>query len=515
MGSEKDENGANVYSSDLIGKRGTQICQDNPDSGEYGAFLTGAEAKKYYSYFKKNTETEKDFDGDNNQTEYNRAYARKNNLPVMPSASQGQISKTVRADENKTAEFLKETAVTTGGGYTYRISLNAFSTDALGDIVIYDELEKTEQIENKNEYWQGTFQSVDVSAFKNYLLLQGVSQSDISEHLKIYYTHNESPEPPVQKDTTDTTKYTQNLITDFSGTGWIETSDGRKNITDNDESRITAIAVVYDGKINTGSTSAITQLKTSIDIKMKAPESLEAANSTYPFAKNISWYSVAGYRTGENGAVLSVPVGHGESNPTVVTIGEKMKLIVSKQLGASVPDELKDEVFNFHINAYVGSLKDDGEITVEEDLPPIVEEEPFSNVPYLLYQKNDEQAWEQIEVNIPHTTDADGGLQLKADQKAEFTYISMINYGTYNINADNLAKREIDAYDIEEEVKPYWYATKEVSTVKNQKDDETNITYHECSVSFTNDFRPVIYLNKTVGYVPEYLKKLTRHLISF
>ena len=184
-----------------------------------------------------------------------------------------------------------------------------------------------------------------------------------------------------------------------------------------------------------------------------------------------------------------------------------MKLIITKTLGDSVPDELQDEVFNFHINAYVGKVTVDG-----TDIE--VKEQPFANIPYELYQKKyisaseydalspEEQGnyileeteyycWESIENTIPHTTDANGSLHLKDKQKAEFTYISLVDYASFHITTEELAKREIDAYNIEEEVKPYWYATKEVKTQTGQTSPE-GFSYSECSVEFRNDFRPVI-----------------------
>ncbi|MEE5994524.1 MAG: hypothetical protein V3G42_15070, partial [Oscillospiraceae bacterium] len=531
VGSTESDNGE-IYSDDLIGRRGTQIYMDDPDSSASGAFLTGTEAS-YYSYFKKNTDAEKDFDSDDKTEEYNRAYARKNNLPVMPNASQGHISKTVRADENKTAEFVTETAVTTGGGYTYRISLDTFAPNALGDIVIYDELEKTTKDTDDNtktEYWQGKFESVDVSALRDYLLLLGVRQNDINNNLKIYYTHSASPKEPVNYETgndengNDTLKCTGVLnFTVDENTTWIQaTADGKiDEVNDvNKNDRVTAIVVVYKGKLMTANNQAVTQLKTSIDIKMTAPATIAAANSKYPYAKNTSWYSVNEYEV-TGGEDKITHVSDGPSTSTVVTIGEKMKLIVTKTLGDSVPDELKDEVFNFHINAYVGKANGNG-------IPDVVEQ-PFANIPYELYQKKyipatayeslspedksnytqegtEYYCWENIEKTIPHTTDSNGGLSLKDKQKAEFTYISLVDYEKFNIaTTGELVKREIDAYNIEEEIKPYWYATKEVKTQTGQTSPE-GFSYSECSVEFRNDFRPVIYLSKTVGYIPESMK---------
>ena len=210
-----------------------------------------------------------------------------------------------------------------------------------------------------------------------------------------------------------------------------------------------------------GAIPGVSQLRSSIDIKMKAPDS--AQTSKYPYAKNNSWYSVDQFKVNDsepNQYVFEKNVSNSESLHTIVTIGEKMQLIVRKELGSSVPKELKEELFTFRINAYVGRYMDKEDLSEEEgmtqkekDLRIKITEEPFANVPYKLFEgnsitqseyndlssedkKNCEQMandtyiqWNEIESTIPHTTNVNGELQLKDKQKAVFTYISSVNYG--------------------------------------------------------------------------------------
>ncbi len=369
-----DENGNIVldkYSPDLIGDRGTQIFYDDPDEDIYGNI-----PDEYKSGFQSiDSYVVTDFDKDGNLAEYNRAYASRNNLSILPTSTQADVTKSVRADRNTAGEFSPETGVIVGEDYTYRIGINVSSpTGAIKDLVIYDAIEKLADGEKagqngnlKDKYWQGTLKSIDISILKTFLKQCGVSDNDINNNLKIYYTTDNNPEPPVKYTGEGENKKYEKLYTvDEIGVNWNEVTSSTNfgTIT----GRVSAIAVIYRGELRKSNNDSIAQLKSSIDIKMKAPISMDAANSQEPYAKNRAWFYLD-----------SNDLEPGYSSWTVVTIGEKMKLIVTKQLGDSVPDELKDEEFTFRIKAAVGKYKNN---TVE------YENEAFTGVYYSLWQRD-------------------------------------------------------------------------------------------------------------------------------
>ncbi len=356
-------------------------------------------------------------------------------------ASQGDITKLVRADANATDKYLQRTSVAANGSYTYQIRVQA--TSGLKDIVIFDKIEDgvLDHTQDEDSYiadssWFGTFLGLDVTALK----LAGVDPV-------VYYCTSWDCVMPSNDDGT-----WSDMDEVLASSCWIKADEYTGDLSD-----VKAFAVdcrkATDGTDFTlGSMESVTFM-----VHMQAPELEDAGDAAYAY-NNSYFYSVA-TRTGNTDLV--------QSSTTRLGIGEPDTFILEKETEGDIPDGLVGEEYEFHLTILSDPEDEDGG------------REDFANRIYHIYKKDGDD-W--VETGGTHSTDSEGYLYLYPGQRAVF---------------DELSSSELDSLVAEETESIFWQTTVDVTSVKN------NSTTRTVTCLVTNTYRTPAYITKVVTAVPD------------
>ena len=431
---------------------------------------------------------------------------------IYAKSSQAEIIKGVRADSDGFGSFSDEAEVKLGESYTYEIIVRT-AEQPLNGLVVYDQIENTIDVKtpvydesgniisyktyeeatatkhsqlgktfDKNS-WYGTFEGINTKT----LILQGVKP-------KIYYSVlRNATVPRLSGDFDDmrVDSYTldpsviadkseqqikdiikQMMIDDMEDGKWIkeslfleyfELSDVKAYSIDLREGldgnpfvlpKMTSISYYFSMK-------SPDEMQNSIDTASEKrntshPELFPSADGKYEaadWAYNNAAYSASFASEAVDSSTLL-------SNSTRVRQIENDRLIIEKHLSdeVSVPSQFENNEFVFTV---MHKLEENSVLS------------PFANKSYYL-EKYDGENWNRVQGRV-FSTDVNGKLKLKADERAVFkTSASAI-------------------YEVSEEESPFW--KQDVEYVNDSTSNEFTVN----SYSFTNTFRPFLYVNKGVS----------------
>lgn len=388
----------------------------------------------------------------------NVLYANNVLMDDIAVSSQSKIEKLVRADADRFGTFSESTVVPVNDTYTYSITVTAQTPQT--DIVIYDCLENAavDRATSENEPfapfdknpWHGTFQSVDVSALEK----QGIQPT-------IYYNAQRNAEITTGKESPET------VLTE--GNGWYKENDFiayiQKQIeNENDGKEHSWTEYVEAVAVDLGEYTLQYNQSVSFQIKMQAPSS-KPDNGNYAY-NNTSFYAVPltggglldGEPTKDTGAAATVA-----SNSVQVGLDQKQTLEIIKKVSGDVPSAREDESFTFQV--YEDYLFH-GEPS----------KHPLAFTEYKLY-KADENGWVQ-QTDQVYATDGNGYLHLKHNERAVFQMA------------------DVSRIKVQETENVFWESKVNENTTG---DDESAVK----TLTFTNTFRPVLYVQKKLAGVPE------------
>ena len=391
----------------------------------------------------------------------NVLYANNVLMDDIAVSSQSKIEKLVRADADRFGTFSESTVVPVNDTYTYSITVTAQTPQT--DIVIYDRLENaaTDRANigdepfapfDKNP-WHGTFQSVDVSALEK----QGIQPT-------IYYN--------AQRDAEITTGNAAPGTVLTEDNGWYKEDDFRTYIqqrieedTKSDSKEHSWTEYVKAIAVDLGEYTLQYNQSVSFQIKMQTPSS-KPDNGNYAY-NNTSFYAVPltggglldWEPTKDTGAATTVA-----SNSVQVGLDQKQTLEIIKKVSGDVPSAREDESFTFQV--YEDYLFH-GEPS----------KHPLAFTEYKLYKAEENGEWVQQGDQV-YATDGNGYLHLKHNERAVFQMA------------------DVSRIKVQETENVFWESKVNENTTG---DDESAVK----TLTFTNTFRPVLYVQKKLAGVPE------------
>ncbi len=240
-------------------------------------------------------------------------YAQAANNSEIALAAQANIKKTVKADADIFGEPGTSASVLPGETYTYRIQVTN-SSEELHDLIVYDHLENASKERADAEtgfdedYWQGTFESVDLSAVK----AKGIDAV-------VYYSANREQEMDIETD------------------GWVKADDWTLPLSD-------VKSVAFDlRKTTEGEEFVLNPLASvKVSIKMRAPEEMQLP-AVYAY-NNPAFYCY--FKIGETGTETEPELVIGDS--VRVKLYDKTSLAVEKKL-AEGSETYEDSSFTFKV----------------------------------------------------------------------------------------------------------------------------------------------------------------------
>lgn len=372
----------------------------------------------------------------------NVLYAQNVTNEDTAQASESGIEKLVRADSDRFGVYSESAAVETGGGYTYSIAVKAVANE-LKNIVVYDHLENAQEDRDGDG---DLFEPFEHSGW------QGTFQSVDVAALKemgiapvIYYSTDRNVSIPE-----DASKPENGTAQLTSENGWYCGEDALA-LAGISKEAVQSIAVDLSHTEGGGEFILKSGATAVFQIKMTAPEE-KPENAEYTY-NNPAWFSEA-VGTGDKNMR--------EGNSVRVSLRGKEALEIVKEFGGDVPEAVRDTAFEFR-------LSEAGQISGEK---------PLANREYQLYKKSPEGDWIRQE-NRMYATDGGGRLRLNADEKAVFEELP--SAGSINV-------REIGSL--------FWES--ESDTAVTEADGRVIRT-----VTVTNTYRPVLYVQKYLEGVPE------------
>ena len=393
----------------------------------------------------------------------NILYAKNWTTGDVAVASTSTIKKLVRADDDILNDYGTTAVVdpsdpdnpeSTDSTYTYDITVTSGGVGTK-DIVIYDRLEyavadRTEEDtmdfgENKtlDDVWQGAFVGLDTTELEE----AGID-------VKVYYSEKQNAARPRVKKIEGENQEFEDPDAAFESGDWILREEW------NSEDTVKAIAVDIR-KRDSGEAYILPAMESiGFKIKMRAPQEVDAQ-------KPYTYNNPAFYSCPDNNRSPEMVAG---DSVRVELAQEKKNLEIIKEFGnpQDVPEELKDQEFVFTITY---PAINEGE--------PNEEYPPFAYQVYTLFQETEDGTWTEVNDGQVRTTDKEGKLTLHAGEKAVFKDV-----------------RGVDDLIITEEESPFW---KVDWTDSKESDPDAPARV----VSFTNTYRPVLYIQKKIQAVPE------------
>lgn len=378
----------------------------------------------------------------------NVLYAENDESEDIAQSYSSAITKLVRADEDKYSSYRTSAVVEEHGYYTYDIKVTT-GNSRLKDIIIYDHLENAASDRGnddrdpnsgfENDDWKGTLQSVMTSGLNK-----------LGAEPVVYYSADRNALMPDKGVLDSHGGRLENLKNDNGEPIWY-TEEGFKN--SHGGSLEDAKSVAVDIRKTAEGEDFILEAESSVSfrIKMQAPV-IERDASGYAY--NCPAY----YSTMVSGVDNGIQYG----DSVKVTRKKAASLEVMKEFGSDVPDSVKDTAFEFRLT----------------DKRDEKNSKPFSYQVYKLYKKNAEGEWNKDPEAGQYATDGSGTLELKAGEKAVFEKVA-----------------DVSNIEVKESSNIFWKSKTE-DTPAEEPD-------YVRTVTVTNTYRPVLYVEKKLEGVPE------------
>ena len=382
----------------------------------------------------------------------NVLYANNVLMDDIAVASESKIEKLVRADADRLGTFSESTVVAQKDTYSYSLTVFAGSKEQT-DIVVYDHLENAAEdrqgIENFEENpWKGTFQKVDISALEK----QGIDAT-------VYYNAKQDARITENKEQPST------VLTEANGwlteEAFIESVKSQVETAGEGHSWTEYVKAVA---VDLGNFRLEPLHSVSFQIKMISPSSKPEGSGKYAY-NNASFYAMPLIWTPDSWDPVENPDAAKTvaSNSVRVGLDQKQTLEIIKKVSGDVPSAREDESFTFQV--YEDYLFH-GEPS----------KHPLAFTEYKLY-KADENGWVQ-QTDQVYATDGNGYLHLKHNERAVFQMA------------------DVSRIKVQETENVFWE-----SKVNENTTGEDNSAVK--TLTFTNTFRPVLYVQKKLAGVPE------------
>lgn len=382
----------------------------------------------------------------------NVLYANNVLMDDIAVASESKIEKLVRADADHLGTFSESTVVAQKDTYSYSLTVFAGSKEQT-DIVVYDHLENAAEdrqgIENFEENpWKGTFQKVDISALEK----QGIDAT-------VYYNAKQDARITENKEQPST------VLTEANGwlteEAFIESVKSQVETAGEGHSWTEYVKAVA---VDLGNFRLEPLHSVSFQIKMISPSSKPEGSGKYAY-NNASFYAMPLIWTPDSWDPVENPDAAKTvaSNSVRVGLDQKQTLEIIKKVSGDVPSAREDESFTFQV--YEDYLFH-GEPS----------KHPLAFTEYKLY-KADENGWVQ-QTDQVYATDGNGYLHLKHNERAVFQMA------------------DVSRIKVQETENVFWE-----SKVNENTTGEDNSAVK--TLTFTNTFRPVLYVQKKLAGVPE------------
>lgn len=475
--SDDTHNGGNIYGR----YSGTSDSQVYDGAGIH--IPATSDAKVDYSSFKNKTLPYTK----TGETDHNRMYGHANDMESITMARTLGITKQVKADDNIYAEYDEMTSVVKNHDYTYRIHIDKTAQGSVNNVVVFDQIEKIGWEHNGNF---GIFQGLDLSE-----LLQ--NYPELEDDITIYYSKDRLAPTTLYKlnnndfifrpDTSNYMSLAENvyeaqgikrapwnfdtvnsLITEQCLAGTWDHEVGHEGVDDANNykwftkqqydaagyelNEVKSIAISFGDHVFDNAFTF------NIYVKMKAPDGQDDK-----FALNEASYFF-------NDEIDTSNYEYSKSEIIVVSFGDEKILDVIKKVVGEMPDEI-DDSYIFKIVSYmVYQENDQGK------------EFDFSNIGYTLYREGEND-------HMIHATNTEGEFRLKDKEMAEFSSISVVENQTGGYDFAN--------FRIIEKSTPFLLSVESVNTVQG------TVGNNREQVTFTNYYRPVVYLTKKTKGVPD------------
>ncbi|MCR5600167.1 MAG: leucine-rich repeat domain-containing protein [Ruminococcus sp.] len=387
----------------------------------------------------------------------NRLYGHANDMENITMARTIGIKKLVRADKNTYAEYEKEIGVPKGEDYTYKIHIDKSAQGAVGNVVIFDNVER---MSDEHYGGHGVFHGVDLNEV--FLKFSG-----LESQTTIWYSESRNA-PKVlygtpgayslTGDESEIAEWSFEEANNLSTDKWVKSSEYVGRTED-----VKSIAIDFGDHVFEG------EAIINVYIKIKAPTGDEK------FALNQASYYFHDYKKSGDDYVLSTEEGayeYSNSEITAVTYGDRKTLNIVKNVIGKFPEEVAEQ-FTFIVTSklyYYNSSTD--EASKDYD---------FSNIGYKLFKKGESE-----DDKLIHATNSNGEFTLNGGEKAEFSEVPSVS-----ALGGAAAGYDFDNYRIIEKSAPYFLSVESVSSGGTE------------TATFNNYYRPVIYLTKKTKGVPE------------
>ncbi len=383
----------------------------------------------------------------------NVLYANNVLMDDIAVASESKIEKLVRADADRLGTFSESTVVAQKDTYSYSLTIFAGSKEQT-NIVVYDRLENAaedrQEIENfEKNPWQGTFQKVDISALEK----QGIDAT-------VYYNAKQDARITENKEQPST------VLTEANGwlteEAFIESVKSQVETAGEGHSWTEYVKAVA---VDLGNFRLEPLHSVSFQIKMISPSSKPEGSGKYAY-NNASFYAMPLIWTPDSWAPVENPDAAETvaSNSVRVGLDQKQTLEIIKKVSGDVPSAREDESFTFQV--YEDYLFH-GEPS----------KHPLAFTEYKLYKADENGEWVQQGDQV-YATDGNGYLHLKHNERAVFQMA------------------DVSRIKVQETENVFWESKVNENTTG---DDESAVK----TLTFTNTFRPVLYVQKKLAGVPE------------
>ncbi len=383
----------------------------------------------------------------------NVLYANNVLMDDIAVASESKIEKLVRADADRLGTFSESTVVAQKDTYSYSLTIFAGSKEQT-NIVVYDRLENAaedrQEIENfEKNPWQGTFQKVDISALEK----QGIDAT-------VYYNAKQDARITENKEQPST------VLTEANGwlteEAFIESVKSQVETAGEGHSWTEYVKAVA---VDLGNFRLEPLHSVSFQIKMISPSSKPEGSGKYAY-NNASFYAMPLIWTPDSWDPVENPDAAETvaSNSVRVGLDQKQTLEIIKKVSGDVPSAREDESFTFQVyEEYRFHNKDS--------------KHPLAFTEYKLYKAEENGEWVQQGDQV-YATDGNGYLHLKHNERAVFQMA------------------DVSRIKVQETENVFWESKVNENTTG---DDESAVK----TLTFTNTFRPVLYVQKKLAGVPE------------
>lgn len=449
-------------------------------------------------------------------------YGRGTSESEFSRSSEAKIRKRVRAEDDRFGEFPDATDVGVGLPYTYEVTVSV-TQGKVKNLVVYDSIEQaTEDLSGGDQekiahndlifddnYWYGIFEGVDTSELE----MKKIDAKDPGKRIVpvVYY----SADRDAAQDARKTGKSFEEIRQENPDV-WVEASKWNGDLS---EVKSVAVDIRYTNRAGADGKPAEFVLENmdavSFKIRMRAPAifqedpekdpggaSRKDAETGATWAYNNSICSSTNADMGEDGEYTEWSPQFSTSDATRLRLRDSEKIYIEKQFkdASAVPDAYKDTSFAIKVEQTLDPK------TSEDGKEDISQYTAYANQPYVLYEKNADGEWVQVD-QILHATDVKGCVYLKAGQRAELIVSDKAEYKVTEVE-NPFWKPE---YKMETETKP---VLDESGNPEVDEDGQPKMT-SEDHYTVSNEYRPVVYAQKTVIGCPTEIKNDKEHPLIF